>query len=64
MQGESKINNNELEFLIDLNSLAELIRLPIDRTKDEIERIVQILARRTKNNPLLVGESGVGKQQL
>ena len=32
--------------------------------KDEVERIIQILARRTKNNPLLVGESGVGKTAI
>ena len=32
--------------------------------KDEIERLIQILARRSKNNPLLVGESGVGKTAL
>ncbi|MDC0332284.1 ATP-dependent Clp protease ATP-binding subunit ClpA [Gammaproteobacteria bacterium] len=57
--------NNELEFLIDLNSLAESNK--VDRLvgrQDEVERIIQILARRTKNNPLLVGESGVGKTAI
>ncbi|MDC0387444.1 ATP-dependent Clp protease ATP-binding subunit ClpA [Gammaproteobacteria bacterium] len=57
--------NNELEFLIDLNYLAESNK--VDRLvgrQDEVERIIQILARRTKNNPLLVGESGVGKTAI
>ena len=64
--GESKIAvNNELEFLIDLNSLAESNKIDqLIGRKDEIERIIQILARRTKNNPLLVGESGVGKTAI
>ncbi len=57
--------NNELEFLIDLNSLAESNKIDqLIGRKDEIERIIQILARRTKNNPLLVGESGVGKTAI
>ena len=57
--------NTELEFLIDLNQLAELNKVDklIGRI-DEIDRIIQILARRTKNNPLLVGESGVGKTAI
>ena len=57
--------NKELEFLIDLNYLAESNK--VDRLvgrQDEVERIIQILARRTKNNPLLVGESGVGKTAI
>ena len=57
--------NNELEFLIDLNSLAKSNKIDqLIGRKDEIERIIQILARRTKNNPLLVGESGVGKTAI
>ena len=64
--GENEIAaNNELEFLIDLNSLAESNKIDqLIGRKDEIERIIQILARRTKNNPLLVGESGVGKTAI
>ncbi len=59
------VANNELEFLIDLNSLAESNKIDqLIGRKDEIERIIQILARRTKNNPLLVGESGVGKTAI
>ncbi|MDB4121268.1 ATP-dependent Clp protease ATP-binding subunit ClpA [Gammaproteobacteria bacterium] len=55
----------ELEFLINLNGLASNSKIDklIGRS-EEIERIVQILARRTKNNPLLVGESGVGKTAI
>jgi ATP-dependent Clp protease ATP-binding subunit ClpA len=62
---ESASNNNELEFLIDLNALAKSNKVDqlIGRI-DEVERIIQILARRTKNNPLLVGESGVGKTAI
>ena len=57
--------NNELEFLIDLNYLAESNKVDqLVGRQDEVERIIQILARRTKNNPLLVGESGVGKTAI
>ena len=57
--------SNELEFLIDLNHLAESNKVDqLIGRKDEVERIIQILARRTKNNPLLVGESGVGKTAI
>ncbi len=57
--------SSELEFLIDLNELAKANKIDklIGRT-EEVERIIQILARRTKNNPLLVGESGVGKTAI
>jgi ATP-dependent Clp protease ATP-binding subunit ClpA len=56
---------SELEFLIDLNNLAASNKVDklVGRT-EEVGRIVQILARRTKNNPLLVGESGVGKTAI
>ena len=62
---EPSTESNELEFLIDLNNLAETNKVDqlVGRT-DEVERIIQILARRTKNNPLLVGESGVGKTAI
>ena len=62
---EPSLESNELEFLIDLNNLAETNKVDqlVGRT-DEVERIIQILARRTKNNPLLVGESGVGKTAI
>ena len=37
---------------------------PLIGRLDEVERVAQILARRRKNNPLLVGESGVGKTAI
>ena len=62
---ETTTTNNELEFLIDLNALAESNKVDqLVGRLDEVERIIQILARRTKNNPLLVGESGVGKTAI
>ncbi len=62
---ESIQPSNELEFLIDLNHLAESNKVDqLVGRSDEVERIIQILARRTKNNPLLVGESGVGKTAI
>ncbi len=46
----------------DLTELAEQGKLdPIIGRADEIERVIQILSRRTKNNPVLIGEAGVGK---
>tara|TARA_B100000029_G_scaffold510427_1_gene601872 strand:- start:502 stop:2766 length:2265 start_codon:yes stop_codon:yes gene_type:complete len=55
----------ENSYLIDLNNLAENGKIDklVGRDK-EIHRLIQILARRTKNNPLLVGESGVGKTAI
>jgi ATP-dependent Clp protease ATP-binding subunit ClpC len=48
-----------------LNKLAKEGKLdPVIGRQDEIERIVQILSRRTKNNPVLLGEAGVGKTAI
>ncbi len=50
------------QFGSDLTQKAEEGRLdPIIGRKEEIERVIQILSRRTKNNPCLIGEPGVGK---
>lgn len=50
------------QFGSDLSKLAKEGKLdPVIGRKDEIERIIQILSRRTKNNPCLIGEPGVGK---
>ena len=50
------------EFGRDLTQLAQEGQLdPVIGRADEIERVLQILSRRTKNNPVLIGESGVGK---
>lgn len=49
----------------DLTLLAKEGKLdPVIGREDEIERITQILARRTKNNPILIGEAGVGKTAI
>ncbi|MDP6277405.1 MAG: ATP-dependent Clp protease ATP-binding subunit [Nitrospinota bacterium] len=53
------------EFGRDLTELAEEGKLdPVIGRNDEIERVIQILARRTKNNPVLIGEPGVGKTAI
>jgi ATP-dependent Clp protease ATP-binding subunit ClpC len=50
---------------INLTALAEEGKLdPVIGRKTEIERVIQILARRTKNNPALIGEPGVGKTAI
>ena len=50
------------QFGSDLSRLAKQGKLdPVIGRKNEIERIIQILSRRTKNNPCLIGEPGVGK---
>lgn len=49
----------------DLNELAKQNKLdPIIGRRNEIERVIQILCRRTKNNPVLIGEAGVGKTAI
>ena len=49
----------------DLTALARDNKLdPVIGREDEIERVVQILSRRTKNNPVLIGEPGVGKTAI
>ena len=53
------------EFGRDLTELAEEDKLdPVIGRSAEIERVIQILARRTKNNPVLIGEPGVGKTAI
>ncbi len=52
-------------FSRDLTELARLGKLdPVIGRDDEIRRIVQVLSRRTKNNPVLIGEPGVGKTAI
>ena len=53
------------EYTRDLTKLAAKNQLdPVIGRDEEIERLVQILARRTKNNPVLIGEPGVGKTAI
>lgn len=64
-----KENNNNKEFLnryaINLNDRAKEGKLdPVIGRDEQIRRVLQILSRRTKNNPILVGEPGVGKTAI
>jgi ATP-dependent Clp protease ATP-binding subunit ClpC len=53
------------QLAIDLTALAEEGKLdPVIGREQEIERVIQILSRRTKNNPALIGEPGVGKTAI
>ena len=53
------------KYAINLNELARNGKLdPVIGRDDEIRRVLQILSRRTKNNPILVGEAGVGKTAI
>jgi len=57
--------NSLKKYAINLNELAETGKLdPVIGRDEEIRRILQILSRRTKNNPMLVGEPGVGKTAI
>lgn len=65
-QGEKTENMGELgEFAIDLNERAKQGKIdPVIGRQTEIERVIQILSRRNKNNPVLIGEPGVGKTAI
>ena len=53
------------EFGRDINKLAQEGKIdPVIGRDNEIERVIQILSRRTKNNPVLIGEPGVGKTAI
>ena len=63
------MENNKLEnlekFAVNLNEKAAQGKLdPVIGRDEEIRRVLQILSRRTKNNPILVGEPGVGKTAI
>ena len=65
----NQTNNQKFEALsryaIDLNEQAQRGKLdPVIGRDEEIRRVLQILSRRTKNNPVLVGEAGVGKTAI
>jgi len=62
--GEAKGNPLQ-EFASNLNELAREGKIdPLIGREDEVERTIQVLCRRRKNNPLYVGEAGVGKTAL
>ena len=61
----TKTNDPLALFCIDLNQLAHKGKIdPLIGRSKEIERIAQILSRRRKNNPILIGEPGVGKTAI
>ncbi|MDU1168352.1 ATP-dependent Clp protease ATP-binding subunit [Veillonella parvula] len=68
--GQEGINsNNDLgelsDFATDLNEFAKQGKIdPVIGRDTEIQRVIQILSRRTKNNPVLIGEPGVGKTAI
>ncbi len=73
LRGGQQVNDPNAEdtrqvldkFTIDLTEQAEQGKLdPIVGRDDEIRRTIQILQRRTKNNPVLIGEPGVGKTAI
>jgi len=73
LRGDSKVTDQNAEatynalnkYARDLNEYAESGKLdPVIGRDDEIRRVIQILSRRTKNNPILVGEPGVGKTAI
>ncbi|HVY82897.1 MAG TPA: ATP-dependent chaperone ClpB [Steroidobacteraceae bacterium] len=73
VRGGEKVNDPNAEesrqalekYTIDLTERAESGKLdPVIGRDDEIRRTVQVLARRTKNNPVLIGEPGVGKTAI
>jgi ATP-dependent Clp protease ATP-binding subunit ClpB len=63
---DAEQNRQALEkYTVDLTSLAEAGKLdPVIGRDDEIRRTIQVLQRRTKNNPVLIGEPGVGKTAI
>ncbi len=73
VRGGDSVNNQEAEgsrealkkYTIDLTERARIGKLdPVIGRDDEIRRAIQVLQRRTKNNPVLIGEPGVGKTAI
>ncbi len=73
IRGTKRVENPDAEksysplekYTEDITKLAEMGRLdPVIGREEEIERVVQILLRKTKNNPVLIGEPGVGKTAI
>lgn len=65
MEAEPSGGGQLKQFATDLNAMARAGRIdPLVGRDKEVDRVIQILARRRKNNPLLVGESGVGKTAI
>ncbi len=64
-QSQEETYNSLNKYAINLNAQAQNGKLdPVIGRDEEIRRVLQILSRRTKNNPILVGEPGVGKTAI
>jgi ATP-dependent Clp protease ATP-binding subunit ClpB len=64
-QGQEDTYNSLSRYAINLNERAKNGKLdPVIGRDEEIRRVLQILSRRTKNNPILIGEPGVGKTAI
>ena len=64
-ENSKKGKESSCVFTVNLNEKARLGKIdPLIGRKDILDRMIQVLSRRTKNNPLLVGEPGVGKTAL
>jgi ATP-dependent Clp protease ATP-binding subunit ClpA len=64
-KGEEGANNPLQAYAVNLNEQARLGKIdPLIGRDEEVERTIQILCRRRKNNPLYVGEAGVGKTAI
>jgi ATP-dependent Clp protease ATP-binding subunit ClpB len=64
-QSGDETYNSLSRYAINLNEMARTGKLdPVIGRDDEIRRVLQILSRRTKNNPILIGEPGVGKTAI
>lgn len=64
-KSSKSLGENLKKFAKNLNDLAESGKIdPVIGRNGEIERVIQILLRRTKNNPILIGDPGVGKTAI
>lgn len=65
-KSDKSVNLGDLDgFAVDLNEKAKQGKIdPVIGRNDEINRVIQILSRRNKNNPVLIGEPGVGKTAI
>ena len=64
-KAKSDFSENITNFSTNLNEMAKAGKIdPVIGREEEIKRIIQILMRRTKNNPILIGEPGVGKTAI
>ena len=65
IDSEEKDNSSLSKYSVDLTKIAQEGKLdPVIGRDDEIRRSIQVLSRRTKNNPVLIGEPGVGKTAI